>query len=122
MCRNAGCYTIEEIIQIHISKLRKLKNLYQREKELEWLSRQSKFRTFKESLDKLRQFEPRFTTNPFLIDKFGSDLPKEYIDYQLKQYEASKAILQTAYKTDGVRGLLRQKMQIKLQVCYDCWH
>lgn len=117
-CRNAGYFTTEEIIQIHVNKLRKLKTLYQREKELELLTRQHKLRFYKEGLEKLKQFGPKFTTNPYLINR-NIDLPKEYIDHQLRQYEAAKTILQTAYKADGGSGLLRLKMIQKAQVgCY----
>ncbi len=113
--RNAGYYTTEEIIQIHVNKLRKLKALYQREKELEWLTRQHKLKFYKEGLEKLKHYGPKFTTNPYLISK-NIDVPKEYIDHQIKQYEAAKAILQTAYKADGEKGLLRLKMLQKAQV------
>lgn len=92
-----------------------MKALYQREKELEWLTRQHKLRFYKEGLEKLRQYNPRFTTNPYLINK-NTDLPKDYLDHQIKQYDAAKAILQTAYKADGSRGLLRLKMLQKAQV------
>ncbi|CAL8123009.1 unnamed protein product [Orchesella dallaii] len=113
--KNAGYYTTEEVIQIHINKLRKLKALYTREKELEWLTRQHKFRFLKDGLDKLKHFGPRFTTNPYLIDKLSTDVSKEYMDHQIKQYEAAKAILQSAYTRDGQRGLLRLKMLKKVQ-------
>jgi len=80
------------------------------------LTRQHKFRFLKDGLEKLKNFGPRFTTNPYLIDQLSLDLPKEYVDHQIKHYEAAKAILQSAYKRDGQRGLLRFKMLKKTQV------
>jgi hypothetical protein len=91
-----------------------LKALYQREKELELLNRQQKLRFFRDGLEKLKQFGPRFTTNPYLINTKVT-VPAGYIDHQIKQYDAAKAILQTAYKADGQRGWLRLKMLQKTQ-------
>lgn len=114
--RNAGYYTTEEIIQIHISKLRRLKALYQREKELEGLTRQHELKYFKDCMEKLKDFGPsRFTTNPYLINT-EINLPLGYIEHQIKEYDTAKAILQSAYKADGQRSLLRLKVLQKQQV------